>query len=58
MLQALVALLGGISEALATLTMGRFLGDVVARVTDDFKRNRATMRRLKQAAADKSEDGR
>ena len=58
MLHALVAFLGGIGEALATLTMGRFLADVVARVTDDFKRNRATVKRLKQAADDESEDGR
>jgi hypothetical protein len=54
MLRALVALLGGIGEGLATFTMGRFLGDVMARVTDDFRRNRATVRRLKQAADDDS----
>jgi hypothetical protein len=54
MFHALVALLGGIGEVLAMFTMGRFLGDVVARITDDFKRNRATVRRLKQAAADEN----
>ena len=55
MLHALVAFLGGIGEALATLTMGRLLSDIVVRVIDDFKRNRATVKRLKQADDDESE---
>jgi hypothetical protein len=41
-LQALIAVVGGIGEALGAFTMARFLGDGVARVTDDFRRSRAT----------------
>jgi hypothetical protein len=52
MLRALASLLGGVGEALSTWSLGRVVGDVVARVVDDFKRNRATEQRLKQATED------
>ena len=57
MLDPLVSLLGSIGHALGTYSMARLLGDFVARVIDDFKRNRATARRLKQAADDESKKG-
>ena len=56
MLDALGSFLGGIGHALSTWSMGGFLGDVLARVVDDFKRNRATETRLKQAADDESKN--
>jgi hypothetical protein len=58
MLHALFDLLGGIGEGVAAQSLTGAVGDAVARVIDDFKRNRATETRLREAEQEDSSNHR